>query len=140
MSVLSVRKNRVPLRSIDEALQLNTIPVAGKIRNACRCCAATEVSVPFQFQWTELITPGEWRSIASILNLSDGQERFLWHALHDPREQAIARHMALTAHGAHSHRMAVFKKLKVDSMPGAIRTRVCRLRPGPARSTGAGGR
>lgn len=70
--------------------------------------------------WLTLITPCEWQRIATTLNLSVAQEQFLWHALHDPRERIIAERMQLTPHGAHAHRMAVFRKLNVDCMPAAI--------------------
>jgi hypothetical protein len=70
--------------------------------------------------WASLIAPDEWESIAASLKLSTAQALFLWHALHDSHEQLIAQRMSLTSHGAHAHRMAVYRKLQVDCMPAAI--------------------
>jgi hypothetical protein len=70
--------------------------------------------------WRELLSEGDWARIVGILNLSPCQADFLWHALRDSRDIAIAEHMAVTASGAHAHRMAVFRKLKVENMPAAI--------------------
>lgn len=61
--------------------------------------------------------------VVGSLDLSIKQSRFMWHALHDPRDSFIAERMRITPHGAHAHRVAVFKKLNVDCMPAAI-TRV----------------
>jgi hypothetical protein len=66
------------------------------------------------------LPPQEWALITERLRLSQRQATFLWHALYDSRDTAIAERMSLSLHGAHAHRMAVFRKLRVDSMPAAI--------------------
>jgi FixJ family two-component response regulator len=71
-------------------------------------------------QWADMLSQNDWERIVSILKLSRGQADFLWHALHDSRDTMIATKMSLSQHGAHAHRVAVFRKLKVDSMPAAI--------------------
>jgi hypothetical protein len=70
--------------------------------------------------WHDLLQEDDWRAIVEILDLSPGQADFLWNALEDPRDSAIASRMHLSRHGAHAHRRAVFRKLNVDSMSGAI--------------------
>jgi hypothetical protein len=71
-------------------------------------------------QWAEVLSKGDWEQVSSLLKLSPGQADFLWHALHDSRDVIIAERMSVSLHGAHAHRVAVFRKLKVDSMPAAI--------------------
>jgi DNA-binding CsgD family transcriptional regulator len=70
--------------------------------------------------WGDLIPRDEWARMVDLLELSPGQASLLWHALDDPREETIAQKMNLTPHGAHAHRMAVFRKLDVESMPAAV--------------------
>lgn len=71
-------------------------------------------------EWAHVLSANEWEHIVASLKLSPGQASFLWHALHDPRDAVIAERMAVSLHGAHAHRMAVFRKLNVDCMPAAI--------------------
>jgi hypothetical protein len=71
-------------------------------------------------QWAEVLSKRDWEQVSSLLKLSPGQADFLWHALHDSRDVIIAERMSVSLHGAHAHRVAVFRKLKVDSMPAAI--------------------
>lgn len=73
-----------------------------------------------QAEWANVLSRQEWELIVSALALSPGQASFLWHALHDSRDAIIAERMAVSLYGAHAHRMAVFRKLNVDSMPAAI--------------------
>jgi hypothetical protein len=73
-----------------------------------------------KIDWARMLSPTDWEHVVASLKLSPGQASFLWHALHDPRDAFIAERMAVSLHGAHAHRMAVFRKLRVDSMPAAI--------------------
>lgn len=69
---------------------------------------------------TSVLEKSEWDQLVKILELSPGQAEFLWHALRDPRDRVIAERMGVSRHGAHAHRMRLFRKLDVESMPGAV--------------------
>lgn len=72
------------------------------------------------FRVADVLPESDWLQVVEVLQLSPAQAKFLWEALNDPRERSIAKRMGLSVHGAHSHRVSLFRKLAVDCMPAAI--------------------
>jgi DNA-binding CsgD family transcriptional regulator len=70
----------------------------------------------------ELLPPQEWIALLHRFELSVREGEYLWHAFGDPRDDAIAERMGITTHGAHAHRMHLFRKLGVNGMAGALAT------------------
>lgn len=68
----------------------------------------------------DLLSDHEWRQLLCGLGLSSREGEFLRHAFDDPRDEVIAGRMGITAHGAHAHRIHLFRKLGVDGMARAL--------------------
>ena len=73
----------------------------------------------------DLLATEEWDELVGALELSPREAVYLRHAFENPRDDAIAERMGITTHGAHAHRIHLFRKLGVDSMARALAVVFC---------------